>query len=256
MIRCVRLWTGEDQNSHAEEGIIDLAPGACRRFPHRQARRPRTASSVKPGQAQHLQWRTAPVRQLVIQRRGGKLSTSRRAAASISSWSRARILLAEDTTGGGHSWKLVIGRRAGRRLYVVLDPAAVPTSAQPFFEEERWPSSAGRQRRRRCPWLAPASSEHDAGHVPEGAAAPSQDRDHRAHCRASPGEFGPWNNAGTGHAANCELNYTPQRADGSVDISKALEVNVEFDMSRQFWSYLIKKGAIASPSPSSIPCRT
>ncbi len=55
---------------------------------------------------------------------------------------------------------------------------------------------------------------------------------------------GPWNNAGTGHAANCELNYTPQMPDGSVDISKALEVNVEFDMSRQFWSYLVKKGAI------------
>jgi malate dehydrogenase (quinone) len=38
-----------------------------------------------------------------------------------------------------------------------------------------------------------------------------------------------WNNAGTGHAANCELNYTPQRPDGSVDISRALEVNTEFD---------------------------
>ncbi len=38
-----------------------------------------------------------------------------------------------------------------------------------------------------------------------------------------------WNNAGTGHAANCELNYTPQRPDGSVDISKALTVNTEFD---------------------------
>jgi malate dehydrogenase (quinone) len=58
---------------------------------------------------------------------------------------------------------------------------------------------------------------------------------------------GPWNNAGTGHAANCELNYTPMRKDGTVDIAKALEVNVEFDMSRQFWSYLIRKGAIASP---------
>ena len=58
---------------------------------------------------------------------------------------------------------------------------------------------------------------------------------------------GAWNNAGTGHAANCELNYTPMRTDGSVDIAKALEVNVEFDMSRQFWSYLIRKGAIASP---------
>src|ERR1700684_2934242 len=56
-----------------------------------------------------------------------------------------------------------------------------------------------------------------------------------------------WNNAGTGHAANCELNYTPQRADGSVDISKALEVNVEFDLSRQLWSYIVKKGSIEDP---------
>jgi malate dehydrogenase (quinone) len=58
---------------------------------------------------------------------------------------------------------------------------------------------------------------------------------------------GAWNNAGTGHAANCELNYTPQRPDGSVDISKALEVNVEFDLSRQLWSYLVKKGSITDP---------
>src|ERR1700726_4795385 len=56
-----------------------------------------------------------------------------------------------------------------------------------------------------------------------------------------------WNNAGTGHAANCEMNYTPERPDGSVDISKALEVNVEFDLSRQFWTYLVKKGAVADP---------
>src|SRR3981189_1960934 len=56
-----------------------------------------------------------------------------------------------------------------------------------------------------------------------------------------------WNNAGTGHAAKCELNYTPERSDGSVDISKALEVNVEFDLSRQLWSYLVKKRAIADP---------
>ncbi|MEO6054028.1 MAG: malate dehydrogenase (quinone) [Chthoniobacterales bacterium] len=56
-----------------------------------------------------------------------------------------------------------------------------------------------------------------------------------------------WNNAGTGHAALCELNYTPQKSDGSIDISKALEVNTEFDLSRQFWSYLVKKGAIDDP---------
>jgi malate dehydrogenase (quinone) len=56
-----------------------------------------------------------------------------------------------------------------------------------------------------------------------------------------------WNYAGTGHAANCELNYTPERADGSVDISKALQVNVEFDLSRQLWSFLVKTGSIPDP---------
>ncbi len=59
---------------------------------------------------------------------------------------------------------------------------------------------------------------------------------------------GSWNNAGTGHAANCELNYTPLQPDGSVDISKALQVNTEFDLSRQFWSYLLRKGAITDPT--------
>ena len=56
-----------------------------------------------------------------------------------------------------------------------------------------------------------------------------------------------WNNAGTGHAALCELNYTPQKSDGSIDISKALEVNTEFDLSRQLWVYLVKAGAINDP---------
>lgn len=56
-----------------------------------------------------------------------------------------------------------------------------------------------------------------------------------------------WNNAGTGHAALCELNYTPQNADGSIDISKALTVNTEFDLSRQFWAYLVRTGAIKDP---------
>jgi malate dehydrogenase (quinone) len=56
-----------------------------------------------------------------------------------------------------------------------------------------------------------------------------------------------WNNAGTGHAANCELNYTPQRKDGSIDISEALEVNTEFDLSRQLWTFLVGKRAIPDP---------
>ncbi|AFW02965.1 malate:quinone oxidoreductase [Gluconobacter oxydans] len=54
-----------------------------------------------------------------------------------------------------------------------------------------------------------------------------------------------WNNAGTGHAGNCELNYTPRRSDGSVDISKALAVNTEFDISRQLWSHWVRSGRIA-----------
>ena len=56
-----------------------------------------------------------------------------------------------------------------------------------------------------------------------------------------------WNNAGTGHAALCELNYTPQRADGTVEIARALKVNTQFDLSRQLWSYLVRTGAIADP---------
>nr|WP_242638903.1 malate dehydrogenase (quinone) [Mycolicibacterium sp. S2-37] len=54
----------------------------------------------------------------------------------------------------------------------------------------------------------------------------------------------PWNNAGTGHSALCELNYTPQDSDGSVDITKAVNVNEQFQVSRQFWSYAVGNGVI------------
>jgi malate dehydrogenase (quinone) len=47
----------------------------------------------------------------------------------------------------------------------------------------------------------------------------------------------PWNNAGTGHAGLCELFYTPQLPDGSIDIGKAVRVNEQFQVSRQFWAY-------------------
>ena len=57
----------------------------------------------------------------------------------------------------------------------------------------------------------------------------------------------PWNNAGTGHAGLCELNYTPQAADGSVDIKKAVQINTQFEVSKQFWSYLVDKGALTAP---------
>jgi malate dehydrogenase (quinone) len=56
-----------------------------------------------------------------------------------------------------------------------------------------------------------------------------------------------WNNAGTGHAALCELNYTPEDSSGQIDIAKALTVNTEFDLSRQFWAHLVREGAIGNP---------
>ncbi|GBQ62675.1 malate:quinone oxidoreductase [Ameyamaea chiangmaiensis NBRC 103196] len=57
----------------------------------------------------------------------------------------------------------------------------------------------------------------------------------------------PWHNAGTGHAALCELNYTPEGKDGRIDISKAVAINEQFQISRQFWSHLVDTGAIANP---------
>ena len=47
-----------------------------------------------------------------------------------------------------------------------------------------------------------------------------------------------WNNAGTGHAALCELNYTPERPDGTIDISKAVTINEQFELSRELWNHL------------------
>lgn len=56
----------------------------------------------------------------------------------------------------------------------------------------------------------------------------------------------PWNNAGTGHAGLCELNYTPPAADGSIDIKKAVHINTQFEVSKQFWAYLARKGTFGS----------
>ncbi|AIW42365.1 MULTISPECIES: malate:quinone oxidoreductase [Paenibacillus] len=56
-----------------------------------------------------------------------------------------------------------------------------------------------------------------------------------------------WNNAGTGHAALCELNYTSEKADGSIDIRKAVDINEQFQLSRQFWSFLVNSNLIRNP---------
>ena len=51
-----------------------------------------------------------------------------------------------------------------------------------------------------------------------------------------------WNNAGTGHSGLCELNYTPEKEDGTIDISKAINIVEEFEISKQFWAYLVNQG--------------
>lgn len=57
----------------------------------------------------------------------------------------------------------------------------------------------------------------------------------------------PWNNAGTGHAALCELNYTPQDADGLISPTKAVEINEQFQVSRQLWAHWVRDGVLGAP---------
>ncbi len=55
---------------------------------------------------------------------------------------------------------------------------------------------------------------------------------------------GSWNNAGTGHSALCELNYTPESADGFIDITRGVRINEQFQVSRQFWAYAVENGVL------------
>ena len=63
----------------------------------------------------------------------------------------------------------------------------------------------------------------------------------------------PWNNAGTGHSALCELNYSVEKPDGSLDVSKAIKINEQFQVSRQFWSYLVESGQLDNPQEFIMP---
>ncbi|MGG8925010.1 malate:quinone oxidoreductase, partial [Escherichia coli] len=56
-----------------------------------------------------------------------------------------------------------------------------------------------------------------------------------------------WNNAGTGYSALMELNYTPQKADGSISIEKAVAINETFQISRQFWAPQVERGVLRPP---------
>ncbi|WP_188207883.1 malate:quinone oxidoreductase [Alkalibacillus aidingensis] len=71
--------------------------------------------------------------------------------------------------------------------------------------------------------------------------------------RAGEESSNEWNNAGTGHAALCELNYTKEQSDGSIDISKAIDINEQFQVSKQYWSYLVNQKLIDRPQEFIMP---
>ena len=121
MIRCVRLWTGEDGNSHFEEGVIDLAPGARGDWLSGKA----GATSIsfqETASGGSFAWHDAPVRQLVITL-SGTLDFQTREGDHFT-LRPGDILLAEDTAGSGHSWRLT-DNTPWRRAYVVLEPGVV-----------------------------------------------------------------------------------------------------------------------------------
>ncbi|MBP6430577.1 MAG: malate dehydrogenase (quinone) [Ferruginibacter sp.] len=55
------------------------------------------------------------------------------------------------------------------------------------------------------------------------------------------------NNAGTGHSAFCELNYTPQKEDETIDCKKAIKIASAFELSKSFWAYLMKNNYFDTP---------
>jgi quercetin dioxygenase-like cupin family protein len=123
MIRCVRLWTGSDEASHVEVGRLDLTPG-------RNADLVSAAIGVSHVTVEEtasggtLAWHTAPVRQLVVTLAGTLAFTTR--DGEEFTLSPGDVLLAEDTTGSGHQWRLT-DDDPWRRMYVVLaDDAEVP----------------------------------------------------------------------------------------------------------------------------------
>jgi quercetin dioxygenase-like cupin family protein len=126
MIRCVRIWTGDDRNSHFEEGVIDLEPGARGDMLSGKIATT-TISFEETASGGAFAWHDAPVRQLVITLSGTLDFQTREGKHFLIR--PGDILLAEDTAGGGHSWRLT-DDQPWRRAYVILQPgAAVPFRA-------------------------------------------------------------------------------------------------------------------------------
>jgi len=118
MIRCIRLWTGDDENSHFEEGIIELDPGQ-RGDVLSGKTAAKTVSFEETASGGAFAWHTAPARQLVITLSGTLDFQTREGEHFL--LHPGDVLLAEDTVGGGHSWTLT-DDQPWRRVYVVLQP--------------------------------------------------------------------------------------------------------------------------------------
>jgi len=134
MIRCIHLWTGDDQQSHFEEGHIALDPG--QRGDLLTGKLPTASVSfeeTKSGGA--FAWHTAPARQLVITL-SGTLDFQTREGRHFR-LAPGDILFAEDTRGAGHSWTLV-DDQPWRRAYVIL----APTASVPFHPRSLAPEMA------------------------------------------------------------------------------------------------------------------
>jgi hypothetical protein len=118
MTRCVRLWTGEDRNSHFEEGVIHLESNARGDLlSGRMASTTLSFQETASGGA--FAWHTAPVRQLVITLSGTLDFKTRQGEHFLIR--PGDILLAEDTVGSGHSWSLT-DAQPWRRAYAILQP--------------------------------------------------------------------------------------------------------------------------------------
>jgi quercetin dioxygenase-like cupin family protein len=126
MIRCVHLWTGDDHNSHFEEGHIDLEAGKRGDLLSDKAA-VTTISFQETASGGTFAWHDAPVRQLVITLSGTLDFQTREGKHFL--LRPGDILLAEDTVGSGHSWRLT-DDQPWRRAYAVLQPGApVPFQA-------------------------------------------------------------------------------------------------------------------------------
>lgn len=120
MIRCVRLWTGSDGNSHFEIGRIDLPKGE-RGDALSVVSEALSISFRQTGVGGTYEWHDAPNRQLVLTLTG-TLDFETRDGEHFT-LGPGDVLLAEDTTGSGHRWRLE-GDQPWRRAYVILAPGA------------------------------------------------------------------------------------------------------------------------------------